>query len=1424
MRVRFLTSLFFTIFFGLSATYHTKAQITDVTYPATACTGQLIPVEFTVPVSAAPTTYSIRLIPAAGAAITLGTTAASPASVTIPAAGVPNGAYRIRVVAASPADSTTAAATLTISTTPSAPTVVTPVAACVGAPLALSAAGSNLTWYTGADALLPGPPDTAPATTGTHTYKVTQTTAGCESPAANITVNVSNTPAAPLVTTPVPACAGNALTLSATGTNLKWYSSTDVLLPAPPATAPATAGAHTYKVTQTTGGCESPAATITVNVTAAPAAPAVTTPVPACSGGPITLTATGTALKWYSATDVLLAGPPTNAPAASGTHTYKVSQTVGGCESPKATIIVNVAATPSAPAVTSPVAACAGNALTLTATGSNLKWYSAADVLLASPPATAPATTGTHTYKVSQTVGSCESPKASIVVNVAAIPTAPEVTTPVVVCAGSPMTLTASGSNLKWYSATDVLLAARPTTAPATAGTYTYKVSRTASGCESPTATITVNVTANPAAPVTTKLNACVGDTPQPVLTATGSNLKWYTTAGVSLASAPSIPTNAPATFSYQVSQTVDGCESPKASIAAQVYRTNAPTVVSSIAYCKDETPAALTATGTALKWYTAASGGTSTASPPTVSTATVGTVAYYVTQTLNGCESDRARIDVRTKAIPVAPTVANLADVCQSTTVPASQLLSAVTTATGTLRWYTAATGGTGTASAPAPVTTTSGIKNFYVTQSVEACESPRAAISLDVKALPAAPTATATVDFCHQATATQLTATPTAGNTLKWYTVATGGTALNGAPTPATTTVQTIAYYVSQSQTYSPTLACEGPRRKIDAVINPLPVNANTTDQVVCQTREDQNLNYSATATGATNTLLWFANASTTTSQTATPGRNLRTPGEFEYFVAQRSNKECVGPRKAVKIRVKRLPALPGVSNLEYCQFENAPALTASLETSATPNWYGQNATGGNRSSNAPVPSTADGGNFSYYVSQTLEACEGDRAEIRVLIKTTPKPETRTSISYCHNEPSSQLSANGQRLKWYRPNGESQDNPFTPFTASVGDQFFYVTQTGDNNCESPKEEIKITVYPLPSANISGQSSIPLGGTASIQISFTGLGPWSYTLSNGFTGTSESSTVSIQVQPAFTTSYLVTEVSNACGRGIPSGNAVVTVLRPTITTGNPSVVSICAGAELTVPFQRSGDFPSSSAFVLQLGKEDNDESYKSIPGTLSGNTIRCLLPDTLAGGLYYLRVISENQNPDLSTIGSTSGVNISVDPKPTATLPEDRAIFVGQSTTLSIALTGAAPWTFSYSDGVDRTSVTTSVTPYTLTVTPAQTTTYTVAEIENRCGVGRSIGETIVQVDPILGTEPTTANWVKVLPTVVNDACRVELEVADFDGIQLHVVDMSGRALRKMGLHQQVTRVDMGNLPSGIYFFQVTKQRRQTVIKVLKP
>ncbi len=361
------------------------------------------------------------------------------------------------------------------------------------------------------------------------------------------------------------------------------------------------------------------------------------------------------------------------------------------------------------------------------------------------------------------------------------------------------------------------------------------------------------------------------------------------------------------------------------------------------------------------------------------------------------------------------------------------------------------------------------------------------------------------------------------------------------------------------------------------------------------------------------------------------------------------------------------------------------------------------------------APTPTTDAGGTTSFYVSQTLEGCEGDRTSIGVLVKTTPKPGVTTPVEYCQNVTAQPLSAQGASLKWYREptSTESQTNPFTPFTANVGSYAFYVTQTGTNNCESPKEKIDVRIKPLPSATISGDNSVSLGQSAQILVTFTGDGPWDYTLSNGLTGKSVTQNPQrITVMPERTTTYTVTEVANACGKGIPNGSAMVTVRIPTISTGNPTIASLCAGTSFTLPFQASGDFVAANKFNVQISLTEADAGFRTIPTVRQGNDAIATVPDSIPGGNYFVRVVGES--PQFIVKGSVSPVTVTVKPRPTATLTGSTTILIGETTTVNIAFTGDSPWTFRFNNGVRDSLITTSVTPYVIQVKPGATTTYT--------------------------------------------------------------------------------------------------------------
>src|SRR4030095_16303550 len=447
------------------------------------------------------------------------------------------------------------------------------------------------------------------------------------------------TTALPTATSPQTFCSNTNPTvanLTATGSNLQWYNASTGGSPLPGTTALVSG---TYYVSQTVSGCESGRTPVTVTISNT-AAPTATSPQTFCSNTSPTvanLTATGTALQWYSAAT---GGSPLPGTTALVSGTYYVSQTVSGCESGRTPVTVTISNT-AAPTAASPQALCSNTSPTvanLTATGTALQWYNSATG--GSPlPGTTALVSGT--YYVSQTVSGCESVRTPVTVTITNT-AAPTATSPQTFCSNTSPTvanLTATGTALQWYNAATGGSPLPGTTALVSG---TYYVSQTVSGCESGRTPVTVTIS-NTAAPTATSPQTFCSNTNPTVanLTATGTALQWYNAA---TGGSPLPGTTALVSGTYYVSQTVSGCESGRTPVTVTISTTAAPTATSPQTFCSNTNPtvANLTATGTALQWYNASTGG----SPLSGTTAMVSGT-YYVSQTVSGCESGRTPVTV---------------------------------------------------------------------------------------------------------------------------------------------------------------------------------------------------------------------------------------------------------------------------------------------------------------------------------------------------------------------------------------------------------------------------------------------------------------------------------------------------------------------------------------------------------------------------------------------------------------------------------------------------------------------------------------------------------------------------------------------------------------------------------------------------------
>ncbi|MES2389554.1 MAG: hypothetical protein V4543_16235, partial [Bacteroidota bacterium] len=286
-------------------------------------------------------------------------------------------------------------------------------------------------------------------------------------------------------------CGGSSMTLNATGADTYVWSPATGLSSAGGATVTASPTVNTtYTVTGTKNGCTQ-SKTVTVNVTAQPATPAVSASgsTTICTGDSVILSGpTGFSYIWSDG-----ATTRTRAAYAAGTYTLKTITT--GCTSAaSAGVTVSIQATPAVPVVSAngPLSFCTGDSVTLSATGSNLIWSNGAITSSIRVKASG-------TFTVRSAGASCTSaasaPVTVSVNNASSTPTV-SLSGPVNFCSGNTVTLTApAGYAYSWSNGQTT-----QAITVSTAGTYTV---RTIAGtCTSgSSAGVTVTVNASPAQP-----------------------------------------------------------------------------------------------------------------------------------------------------------------------------------------------------------------------------------------------------------------------------------------------------------------------------------------------------------------------------------------------------------------------------------------------------------------------------------------------------------------------------------------------------------------------------------------------------------------------------------------------------------------------------------------------------------------------------------------------------------------------------------------------------------------------------------------------------------------------------------------------------------------------------------------------------------
>jgi PKD repeat protein len=233
----------------------------------------------------------------------------------------------------------------------------------------------------------------------------------------------------------------------------------------------------------------------------------------------------------------------------------------------------------------------------------------------------------------------------------------------------------------------------------------------------------------------------------------------------------------------------------------------------------------------------------------------------------------------------------------------------------------------------------------------------------------------------YCQGATATALTATASTGNTLSWYDVATGGTALAGAPTPSTSAPGTYTYYVSQKNANGD----ESPRVAIVVTVNAQPatptISANGATTFCTGGSVDLT---SSSSTGN----VWSSASGFATTPTIT------VTSSGSYSVTVTDNNGCSATSNATTVNVSNAPTPTVTSSAtQVCSGEVVTLTSTAADSYA---WS-------NGATTQTINVTASG-NYSV-VTTNADACAGVGTSNTVNVTFTTTPTAAGSFSTTGN-----------------------------------------------------------------------------------------------------------------------------------------------------------------------------------------------------------------------------------------------------------------------------------------------------------------------------------------------------------------------------------------------------------------------------------
>ncbi|GIZ10501.1 T9SS type B sorting domain-containing protein [Flavobacterium sp. UMI-01] len=498
-----------------------------------------------------------------------------------------------------------------------------------------------------------------------------------------------------------------------------------------------------------------------------------------------------------------------------------------------------------------------------------------------------------------------------------------------------------------------------------------------------------------------------------------------------------------------------------------------------------------------------------------------------------------------------------------------------------------------------------------------------------------PPPPTVNSPIYYCQNSPASPLTATPSAGNTLRWYTTPTGGTFSTTAPTPSTATVGSTSYYVSETDGVTES-------SRVQIVVNVVADNGSSIIGLTCDPTQitAPSTRYNAVFFDWTNTIglpnqyTYFYTVDGGTPVNGTTGpTNLQvtglTPGQAVTLTVWHTTYPC--DRSVITCTVPCDPATTPVPNFapiaSICQGGTAPVLQPTSPNGISGTW-----------SPAVINTTTPGTtNYVFTPNPAAHPCATTQTLPVTISPTVTMSFTSIPATVCqgatYNLPTSSNNTPPVTGTW---------SPSTVSTATLGSTNYTFTANPGQCTSAPNYTTTITVIP----NNVTPTFTAVGPICSGDV----IAPLPTTSNEGITGTWTPA-----LNNTTTTNYTFTPNPGQCALSTTMTITVNNKVTPTFT----AVAPICSGDALSPLPTTSNNSISGTwspvldntktttyTFTPNTGQCANLASLTIIVNPIIEPDFKSVPPVVCEGAGDYILPTSSENNPSITGTWSPSFVD----------------------------------------------------------------------------------------------------------------------------------------------------------------------------------